>query len=37
MIISDEKLTFANKAFNLGHPTISGTGAIFDSGSVLQG
>jgi hypothetical protein len=37
MIISVEKLTFASKVFNLGHPTMPGTGAIFDTEIALQG
>jgi hypothetical protein len=37
MIISGEKLMFASKVFSLGHPTMPGTGAIFDLEIVLQG
>jgi hypothetical protein len=37
MIISGEKLTFASKVFNLGHPTMPGTGTIFDSEIALLG
>jgi hypothetical protein len=37
MIISGEKLTFASKVFNLGHPTMPGTGVIFESEIVLHG
>jgi hypothetical protein len=37
MIISGEKLTFASKVFDLGHHTMPGTGAVFDSEIVLQG
>jgi hypothetical protein len=36
MIISGEKLTFASKVFGLDHPTMPGTGTIFDSEIVLQ-
>jgi len=37
MIISGEKLTFAGKVLGFDHPTMPGTGAIFDSEIVLQG